>query len=247
MKKPTKKNKGFTLIELLVVITIIGILAMLAFKGKAQMDVMATKTISLNNMREILRAYNIYDEAITETIEEEEMTNDDGDEVSYSSGSNHDWAAVLAADDQSMDNADLYMLAKDSVARSVNKAKDAKTVIDPDSDEDMPTLDTDFKESILCFNFFAGLREPDHMPNPPVGYTAGLKDDGKWGKKAPMKSAGGHIGYLDGSVKFFKKIGKEDFRKYDDKAEFTQDLREVVYGAALGHDGEDDFSGERGN
>jgi len=247
MKKTNKKNRGFTLIELLVVITIIGILAMLAFQGKAQMDIMATKTISLNNLREILRAYNIYGEAINEDIEGNEMVEDDGEEVSYSSGTNHDWAAVLAADDQSMDTPKLYMLPKDSVAKAKNRSKDAKKIIDPDSDEDQPTIDTDFKESILCFNFFAGLREPDHLPNPPVGYTAGLKEDGKWSNKAPLKTSGGHIGFLDNSVKFFKRINDDQFSKYDDKTENTQVLKDVVYGAALGHDGEDDFTGDRGN
>ncbi|MBT3470744.1 MAG: type II secretion system protein [Opitutae bacterium] len=247
MKTSNNKSRGFTLIELLVVITIIGILAMLAFQGKAQMDIMATKTISLNNLREILRAYNIYGEAISEDIEGEEMVEDDGDEVSYSKGSNHDWAAVLAADSQSMDTPALYMLDKDSIAKAINKSKNAKNIIDPDSDDDMPTVDSDFKESILCFNFFAGLREPDHLPNPPVGYTAGLKEDGKWSNKAPLKTSGGHIGFLDNSVKFYKRIKEEDFRQKDDKTTETQNLKEAVYGAALGHDGEDDLSGERGN
>ena len=247
MKTSNNKSRGFTLIELLVVITIIGILAMLAFQGKAQMDIMATKTISLNNLREILRAYNIYGEAINEDIEGEEMVEDDGDEVSYSKGSNHDWAAVLAADSQSMDTPALYMLDKDSIAKAINKSKDAKNIIDPQSDDDEPTVDTDFKESILCFNFFAGLREPDHLPNPPVGYTAGLKEDGKWSNKGPLKTSGGHIGFLDNSVRFYKRIKKDDFSEKDDKTSETLILKEVVYGAALGHDGEDDFSGERGN
>jgi prepilin-type N-terminal cleavage/methylation domain-containing protein len=247
MKNTNKKNRGFTLIELLVVITIIGILAMLAFQGKAQMDIMATKTISLNNLREIIRAYIIYGEAITEDIEGEEMIEDDGEEVTYSNGTNHDWAAVLAADSQSMNAPKLYMLDKDSIARATNKSKDAKNIIDPDSDDDMPTVDTDFKESILCFNFFAGLREPDHLPNPPVGYTAGLKEDGKWSNKGPLKTSGGHIGFLDNSVKFYKRLKKDDFSQKDDKTTETLILKEAVYGAALGHDGEDDFSGDRGN
>lgn len=251
MKNPTKKNQGFTLIELLTVITIIGILFGLAFKAGDVALTAGAKAKEKSNMRNILQAYKSYHDSnggITENIEEEEMVDDtDPDEPAYSQGTNHDWAGVLAEENAEMNDASIYMLKRDKFAKKENRKHKARNILDPDADEDNPKLDEDFKNSILCFNMFAGLEASDDFgaSRTPAIYTAGLNEEGKWLKKAPHGPSGGHIGYMDTHVVSYKKIEEKEFVKHDDIREETLRLSEAVYGVALGHRGEDDFTGER--
>ena len=76
-------------------------------------------------------------------------------------------------------------------------------------------------------------------------YTAGLQADGTWSKTSPHGKSGGLIGFLDGSVKGYKRIKKGDFFKWDDPTVPTLDLREAVNGVPLRHDGVDPFDGLR--
>jgi prepilin-type N-terminal cleavage/methylation domain-containing protein len=250
MNKTKNKQSGFTLIELLTVITIIGILFGLAFKGGETAMTAAAKAEATNNMRNILQAYVAYHNengGITEDLEGEEMIDTSGDQASMSgSGTNHTWVGVLAQFENSMNDANLYMLKRDKTGNKENKKHKAQVVLDP-TDEERKTLDEKFEESILCFNMFAGLEESEAFGagKTPVLYTAGLQEDGTWSKKGPHGKAGGHIGFLDNSVKGFKKIGKEDFYKFDDPEQETQKLSEAIFGIALGHSGEDSFDGER--
>ena len=249
MKKPNKKQSGFTLIELLTVITIIGILFGLAFKGGQTAMTAAAKAEAQNNMKNILLAYIAYHSesgGITEDLEGEEIVDTSGDEPSASGGDNHIWVGVLAQFDNAMNDANLYMLKRDKVGNKENRKHSAKVVLDP-TDDEKKTLDEKFEQSILCFNMFAGLEESDAFGTggTPAIYTAGLQDDGTWSKKAPHGKAGGHIGFLDGSVKGFKKLKKDDFFERDNPETETQKLADAVYGVALGHTGEDPFDGER--
>jgi len=46
-------------------------------------------------------------------------------------------------------------------------------------------------------------------------------------------------------VKAFKQIKEENFAEWDDPSQQTQNLKEAVNGAPLGHSAEDAFDGER--
>ena len=111
IKNSPQKNKGFTLIELLTVITIIGILFGIAFKGADVALIAGAKAKQSANMRDILSAYISYNSEngpIVENINEEEMNTDD-DEVTYTSGTIHDFAAVLAEMSREMNNAEVWI------------------------------------------------------------------------------------------------------------------------------------------
>tara|TARA_A100001037_G_C15068339_1_gene598165 strand:+ start:469 stop:1224 length:756 start_codon:yes stop_codon:yes gene_type:complete len=250
MNKPTNKNQGFTLIELLTVITIIGILFGIAFKGADVALTAGAKAKQSSNMRNILQAYKSYHDEngpIVEDIQEQEMVNTDDDEISYSNGTNHDWAAVLADVNKEMNDATVWLSKRDKGAKKENRKHKAKYVLDPAADEDNPEIDEDFQNSILCFNMFAGLEESeqDGASGTPVMYTAGLDEQGNWSKKAPNGKSGGHIGFMDAHVEAFKKITEDDFVKWEDPDQETELLQEAVNGAPLGHQGEDNFDGER--
>jgi len=249
MKNSRNKQSGFTLIELLTVITIIGILFGIAFKGTDTALTAAAKAKAQSNMKQILLAYKAYhgeSGGITDDLEGEEMVDTSDDEPSMSgSGTNHVWYGVLAQFDNAMNDAELYMLKRDKAGNKENRKHGAKVVLDP-TDEERETLDEKFEQSILCFNVIAGLEENDNYATPVI-YTAGLQEDGTWSKNAPHRKAGGHIGFLDGSVKSYKKFKEDDFYKFDDPQQETTNLGEAVYGIPLGHEGEDSFDGERGN
>ena len=250
IKNSPQKNKGFTLIELLTVITIIGILFGIAFKGADVALIAGAKAKQSANMRDILSAYISYNSEngpIVENINEEEMVNTDDDEVTYTSGTIHDFAAVLAEMSREMNNAEVWISARDKGAKKENRKHKATFVLDPDSDEDNQEIDEDFQNSILSFNAFAGVEESEQFgaSGTPVVYTAGLDEEGSWSKKAPNGRSGGHVGYLSGHVKAFKQIKEEDFTQWDEPSQQTQNLKDAVNGAALGHSAEDSFDGER--
>ena len=94
---------------------------------------------------------------------------------------------------------------------------------------------------------FAGLQESDDFGRckTPVLYTAGLNEEGKWDKDAPHGTSGGHIGYLDGGVKPYKKLKEDEFKRYDEPTQDTQRLDEAIYGVPLSHRGKDEFTGDR--
>ena len=77
-----------------------------------------------------------------------------------------------------MNNAEVWISARDKGAKKENRKHKATFVLDPDSDEDNQEIDEDFQNSILSFNAFAGERSPNNRSSgTPMVYTAGLDEE----------------------------------------------------------------------
>lgn len=219
------------------------------FKSADSTMVNVSKPVERHNLKLILDSYISYHNqhgGIFSDFEGNPLINTSSKFQKERNGTNHDWAAVLAKYDNDMNDPKLWILHGDrSFVRRENRNHRAKAVFR--TDENKTSLDPAFKKSILGFNVFGEIKVPDGLEpsKVPVIYTAGLQADGRWHKNSPRRYYGGHIGFLDGTVKHFKKIREGDFFKWDEPTVPTLDLREAVNGVPLRHDGIDPFDGHR--
>jgi hypothetical protein len=71
---------------------------------------------------------------------------------------------------------------------------------------------------------------PTHAPldTTPLGFTRGLREDGKWDEKAGLYgSKGGYVVYADGHVVWFDGSKPAKFLKWD-RSGYTSDIRQAV-------------------
>jgi prepilin-type processing-associated H-X9-DG protein len=83
-------------------------------------------------------------------------------------------------------------------------------------------------ERFFSYCIIIGL--PAHVPldTTPLGFTRGLRVDGKWDEKAGLYgSKGGYVLYADGHVVWFDGSKSAKFLKWD-KSGYTSDIRETV-------------------
>lgn len=65
-------------------------------------------------------------------------------------------------------------------------------------------------------------------PTTPVAWTRGLQADGTWAEHAPYGTAGGHVAFLGGEVKFFEKLTTADGLPRFDGRGMTTDIRKAL-------------------
>ena len=246
------KKKQFSMLQAVIVAHLCFLIFAVSpvYQGPSSHSAMtaAAKAEASNNLKQIISSYIKYHEengGITEDLDGQSVVKHTSENSSGREGTNHDWVAVLAEYDRTLNEANHWILRRDKLARKVNSSERAKVVLDIDGEN--CSLNPSFKKSMLYCNVFAGIQVPEGAdPSKiPVLYTAGLQADGEWHESAPHKRSGGQIGFMDGSVKNFKKIKEGDFFKWDDPTVPTLDLREAVNGVLLRHDGVDPFDGHR--
>lgn len=65
-------------------------------------------------------------------------------------------------------------------------------------------------------------------PSTPVAWTRGLQPDGTWAAHSPYGTAGGHVAFLSGEVKFFKNLTlKNGLARFDGRGP-TTDIRKAL-------------------
>ena len=65
-------------------------------------------------------------------------------------------------------------------------------------------------------------------PTTPVAWTRGLQADGNWAPHGPYGTAGGHVAFLGGEVKFFEKLTLQNGLVRFDGRGATADIREAL-------------------
>lgn len=65
-------------------------------------------------------------------------------------------------------------------------------------------------------------------PTTPVAWTRGLQADGTWAEHSPYGTAGGHVAFLGGEVKFFEKLTRRNGLVRFDGRGATVDIREAL-------------------
>ena len=59
---------------------------------------------------------------------------------------------------------------------------------------------------VIAFDYVTGLRE-DMPSSTPIAWTRGLREDGTWDPDGVYGTDGGHVAFLNGTVRFYRAIG----------------------------------------
>lgn len=192
-------RSGFTLIELLTVIAIIAILAALLIPAAGKARELAQKQKAASNIRQIIMAYSVYSNqnGKTRTIPStgEKAVTDI-----------YQWARILAAEVELID-AFLYYVDVDPL---VSGADLPNVIVRNDLESGTVSLDPKWNNSPVGYEAAAGLSPLAPASTTPLIWTRGLQPDGTWSTSSPWEGRGGHIGFLDGHVVFFKNLGEGD-------------------------------------
>ena len=216
MNKKNKK-KGFTLIELLVVITIIGMLAGIAFVGFGDVFGTAGRTAAQKNLKTVYEslAAKTRNFPTTDTVSTQEefvawfrtKTKDTRPELWYLP--DDELSMILVEEDENLANIPATKEGFSSeqadalgYAVAIPKAGEAKTR-----------------------SFVTNL---DSGPFP-ILWTSGLSSE-RWNDSSPWAGEGGHVLFSDGTVRWFDETVKENgegvFIKAVDKGEDVPDTYE---------------------
>lgn len=204
--KKRQSRKAFTLVELLIVISIIAILAGLVMPAIANAMRSAGKLKSLNNAKGIAQAWS--------TAARGEKTRAIGGDTIY------DWAFVLA---QKADLNIPSMWILDSDPRVQDKIAMGAPM--PANIGDKVGTNWKISEEFKAFPIsweVANLVSPNAPGVSPLLWTRGLTPMGTWDKnEGVFGDEGGHMAFVDMSVKWFSKLRDDDspkgvLRRYDE-------------------------------
>jgi hypothetical protein len=106
---------------------------------------------------------------------------------------------------------------------------------------------SNFMNSIISYCFITNLPSTVPLNTTPLGFTRGLRVDGKWDEKAGLYgSKGGYVIYCDGHVVWFDGGKSAKFLKWDQSG-YTSDIRSAVPSAAwitCGNDAKTDYTSD---
>jgi len=214
-KKNTRRRQGFTLIELLVVITIIGILAGIAFVGFGDVFGTAGRTAAQKNLKTVYESLA----AKTRNFPTTESVTSAQDFVA--------WFRSKTKDTRP----DLWYLADDELVVELNE--DGNDGTPPN----IPTKGDEFSQGqsqalgyAVAIPTSGEAKSRSFVSNLesgrfPIMWTAGLEEDG-WSDNSPWAGAGGHVLFSDGSVEWYETTTNDSggiFIKAVDKGEEVPD------------------------
>ncbi len=211
-------KKGFTLIELIAVIAIIGILAAIIIPSVGKVRENAQRAKSASNIRSIAQAYASFSSSggrvriIPATV-----------------ASVQDWAGYLA-EEVDLNDASLYYIESDpNVAALVS----LPLIVGSVSGSEF-AVDSEFQATTPSYAVVAGLAANAPSTTTPLIFTRGLNASGEWDVTAPWGKSGGHIGFLDGHVKFYKDISSNggELVNYSSKSR-TSDISTAISPGAV--------------
>ena len=198
--KQRKPSSGFTLVELLTVIAIIGILAVLIIPAVGKARELAQREKARSNIHQIALAYLTYSNEANRV------------RTMPTSGQNavrniYDWGKRLATD-VDLNDASLYYIDVDPFVASAGLPK---VIVRKNRNSGAITEESTWYGSPVGYEAAAGLSPQSPATTTPLIWTRGLSANGSWsGQTSPWEGSGGHIGYLDGHVEFYKNLNGED-------------------------------------
>ena len=227
MKKNRSTRKGFTLIELLVVITIIGILAGIAFVGFGDVFGTAGRTAAQKNLK-----------TVYESLAAKTRNFPTSDEVS----SAEEFAAWFRKKTKDT-RPELWFLPDDEMVVELNE--DGNDGVPANIPADGSEFTATQKEALgyavaiprsgeaKSRSFVTSLESGPF----PIMWTAGLEGE-RWGDNSAWAGEGGHVLFSDGTVRWFEETTQNDtgvFTKAVDKGEdvpesfeSTESIRDAV-------------------
>lgn len=212
-------QSGFTLIELLTVIAIIAVLAALLIPAVGKAKELAHKQKAASNIRQIIIAYGIY---INQTGQARTIPATGNKAVTDIYG----WARTLAAE-AGLNDAALYFVDVDPLTAGSDLPR---VIVRNDPNTGAVSVDPKWTNSPVSYEAAAGLSPLAPVTTTPVIWTRGLRSDGTWAPDSPWEGRGGHIGFLDGHVEFFRNLGQGDesvLINYSDKSP-TNNIEEAI-------------------
>ncbi len=197
MYKPLsfQRRLGLTLIELVSVIAIIVILASIIIPTASTVLQSARRAKAANQLRQIaLSAAQLLQE-------------NPGALANLSTKEAHAFPARLAYL-TGMNQASLYFIEEDP---ALSQEELAWVILD--NPNDPASLNKDFKKAALSFAFSSKIAPNALASTTPIAWTRGLRPDGTWDPStSPYGGQGGHIAFLDGHVKWYKKLDSASSR-----------------------------------
>lgn len=227
MNKTKSRRSGFTLIELLVVITIIGILAGIAFVGFGDVFGTAGRTAAQKNLK------TVYESLAAKT--RNFPTTDDV-------GSPEDFAAWFRKKTKDT-RPELWFLPDDELVVELNE--DGNDGVPANIPADGGEFSASQKEALgyaVAIPRSGDAKSRSFVTNLesgpfPIMWTAGLEGQ-RWSDNSPWAGAGGHVLFSDGTVRWFEETTQNDtgvFTKAVDKGddvpesfENTESIRDAV-------------------
>ncbi|MDR0418508.1 MAG: prepilin-type N-terminal cleavage/methylation domain-containing protein [Puniceicoccales bacterium] len=235
--KSVKSRKSFTLVEIIFTISIIGILLTILLPAVHSIKLAAKKTKDISNLKKIAEAWYEC------TINRGWMIDGIDDHGILKISVFMEQLAGLnknSISDMVLNDSSVYISPGDKYASKLND--ETLTYFDSDSEkilysgkltpEAQGTLaDTNnFLGSAqqISYCFVCGLSADAPLSTTPLGFTRGLRTDGKWDEKVGLYgSKGGYVVYCDGHVTWFDGDKPARFLKWSNE-EYTSDIRYAV-------------------
>ncbi|MDR2200690.1 MAG: prepilin-type N-terminal cleavage/methylation domain-containing protein [Puniceicoccales bacterium] len=228
-----RKSKAFTLIEVIFVIAIIAILSAILLPGISKLKQCAQKLRDVSHLRKIAEAWR-------------ECTVNRGWIINgvVSGDSGKRWVIVFAEQlagrgrkdisNVVLNSASIYISPGDKYASKIRKEylcyiNNANKII-TNSDNCYTRITNFMISNEMLISYCLVMNLPPNIPldTTPLGFTRGLREDGKWDEKGGLYgSSGGYVVYCDGHVVWFDGSKPAKFLKWD-KSGYTSNIREAV-------------------
>jgi prepilin-type N-terminal cleavage/methylation domain-containing protein len=191
---PRNARAGFTLIELLTVIAIIGILAAIIIPTVGTVREKAQRAVDANNLREILKAAQIYAGDNQENLPDPQSI---ANTVLNTPQPAWKWPGILAKNNILTDPT--FYFAKNDAAFDGTYPT---FIIQPTAQRN--TLNTTFTNGRSpSWEFVGGVKMSDPATTPVI-YTRGLQANGTWSATSGVyKDVGGYVAFLGGNIAFY--------------------------------------------
>ena len=210
------KISGFTIVELLSVLTMLAVFMGVLFPVGEKIIEKSRRAATASDLRQIALAYGAF---LAE--------NEDNWQAFAKITKIADFAKILAESNYITDAALYYTKTDPEIAdKELPKTIGIRT-------DDGFTIDKTFAAIPAHFVVITKISKNAPQATTPVAYTRGLNpQSGSWDKSGVYGQEGGYVAFLDGHVKFYKKVELLKFNS----GELTNSIKEAVNQTASAFD-----------